>query len=162
MKKILFFENSPLLQKAIQLILSNNHIYEITIVDSLTKFEKENHIRVFDLIISHIDLIKMHTKNKNFDFQKFLLMYEKFDSIKEFKDMNFIHFIEKPFTSEELKKKIDFILGVHEKDIKISNNKVTDDKLNQHAKDAVEKWLREEAPKFAKEVIRDEILKLIS
>lgn len=163
MKKILFFESSYLLQKAVKLILSNTNIYEITIVDNVSKFEKENRLHIFDLIISHIDLIKLPINKKNLDFQNVLLMYEESDSIKEFKNLNSIHFIEKPFSTEEFKKKIDFILGVDEIIINnIKDQKISDNTIHAFAKEAIEKWLREEAPQYAKEVIRDEILKLIS
>ena len=163
MKKILFYETSHLLQKAIKLILSNTNLYEIIIVESLAKYEKENRSHIYDLIISHIDLIKIPTNKKNFDFQNILLMYEKSDSIKEFKDFNLIHFIEKPFTTEELKKKIDFILGVDDDfQVKIEEPKVSEQMIHSFAKETIEKWLREQAPQYAKDVIRDEILKLIS
>jgi DNA-binding response OmpR family regulator len=163
MKKILFFESSHLLQKAIKLILSNTNIYDITIVESLSKYEKESRSHIFDLIISHIDLIKLPISKKHLDFQNVLLMYEKSDSIKEFKDFNLIHFIEKPFSIEEFKKKIDFILGVDNgSENKKDEPRISEQMIHDFAKETVEKWLREEAPKYAKDVIRDEILKLIS
>ncbi len=163
MKKILFFESSHLLQKAVKLILSNSSIYDITIADNLAKYDKENRSHIFDLIISHIDLIKLPIHKKNLDFQNVLLMYEKSDSIKEFRDLNFIHFIEKPFSTEEFKKKIDFILGVDDSiENKKEESKISEKIIHAFAKETIENWLREEAPKYAKEVIRDEILKLIS
>ncbi len=163
MKKILFFESSHLLQKAIKLILSNTNIYDITIVDNLTKYDKENRAHIFDLIISHIDLIKLPIHKKNLDLQNVLLMYESSDSIKEFRDFNFIYFIEKPFSTEEFKKKIDFILGVDDNiESQKEESRVSEQMIHTFAKETLDKWLREEAPQYAKDVIKDEILKLIS
>ena len=164
MKKILFFENSPLLQKAIKLILFNSHFYEITIVENLAKFENAKKSQIFDLIISHIDLMKPPVNKNTYVFQNILLMHEKSESIKEFKDFNLLYFIEKPFTSQNFKEKVDFILGIED----INSNKIeTESKISNKliqgiAKETLENWLREEAPKYAKEVIREEIMKLIS
>lgn len=169
MKKILFFESSHFLQKAVKLILSNTNKYNVTIVDHFEKFEKENRSHHYDLIISHIDLIKLPIPKKNLVPQNLLLLYEKLDSIDEFKNYDSIHFIEKPFTTESFTKKIDFILGFKEFEYAhksalnpTENHKISEQFIHFVAQETVEKWLREKAPQFAKDVIRDEILKLIS
>ena len=90
-------------------------------------------------------------------------MHEKSDSLDDFKGMKNINFIEKPFLSKDFKKIVDSILGIannHEENIIMSfeSEKV----VQEITKETVEKWLKEQAPYYAKEVIREEILKLIS
>lgn len=163
MKKILLFDNSFLLQKAIKLILSNENIYDIIIVDNLESFEKKYSPKKFDLIISHVDLINVTNNKKEFKSQKFLLMFETSDCNDKFKDSNSIYYIDKPFSCERFKNKVNSILGIDERNMsKIENTGFSEQMLFFQARETIEKWLRDEAPKFAKEVIRDEILKLIS
>lgn len=162
MKKILFFENSLSLHKAIKLILSNLNIYDVKIVDTLAKFEKEKKSHIFDLIISNVNLINPDKYKKNMELQSVLFMYEVSDSLKEHKELINYHFIEKPFSSMEFKKKVDFILGIDE-DLsdKSEQQKPADQIIQNFVKETMDKWLREQAPQYAKEVIREEIMKLI-
>lgn len=88
-------------------------------------------------------------------------MHEKSDSIVEYQEEGFINFMEKPFTGLEFKNKVDFLLGVEES-AKIENSYAHPDLLHIYAKEAIEKWLKEQAPQYAKEVIREEIMKLIN
>lgn len=163
MKKILFFENSVLLHKVVKLVFSNASVYNFTIVENLADFEKLLISKDFDMIISHIDLfILTKFKNKN-DIKNILLMHEKSDSLDDFKGMKKVNFIEKPFLSKDFKKMVDSILGIensYEENIIMSfeSEKV----VQEITKETVEKWLKEQAPYYAKEVIREEILKLIS
>ncbi|MBX9838214.1 hypothetical protein [Silvanigrella sp.] len=162
MKKILFFESSLSLHKAIKLILSNVNLYEITIVDNLIKFEKEKKSQIFDLIITNVNLVNINLFKKNMEYQNVLIMFEKSDSIKDFEKGDHFNFIEKPFSSIDFKKKVDFILGVDDDSLSVLEQQNSSEKLIQSfVKETLEQWLREQAPQFAKDVIREEITKLI-
>jgi len=162
MKKILFFESSLSLHKAIKLILSNVNLYEITIVENLIKFEKEKKSQIFDLIITNVNLVNINLFKKNMEYQNILIMFEKSDSIKDFEKENHFNFIEKPFLSIDFKKKVDFLLGVDDDSLTVLDQQNSSEKLIQSfVKETLEQWLRDQAPQYAKEVIREEITKLI-
>ncbi|KAB8031762.1 hypothetical protein [Fluviispira multicolorata] len=165
MKKILFFENSPALQRAFRILFSNIDVYDIHFVESREKFELCLKDDIFDLIVSHIDKLftdeKINIKKKNWSHESILLMYENGDNISHIQADGYVNFIEKPFDGATFINKVNFILGIDD-NIPTKEFLSPTKEVEEFIKEKVEKWLIETAPQYAKEVIREEILKLIN
>lgn len=163
MKNILFFENSLSLHKAIKLILGNEKIYFIKIIDNFKEYEYEISKQNFDLLIANYKLFFAHFAKKNRIEKNILFLYESDDSIKELENISSYYFIEKPFTSHAFKQLVDNILQVKEEKIKDPIHiDITSSEMENYMKNIIDKWVKEQAPKYAKEIIREEIIKLIS
>ncbi len=163
MKNILFFENSLSLHKAIKLILGNEKIYFIKIIDNFKEYEYEISKQNFDLVIANYKLFFAHFAKKNRIEKNILFLYESDDSIKELENISSYYFIEKPFTSHAFKQLVDNILQVKEEKIKDPIHiDITSSEMENYMKNIIDKWVKEQAPKYAKEIIREEIIKLIS
>ncbi|BBH52306.1 hypothetical protein [Fluviispira sanaruensis] len=165
MKKILFFENSSSLQKALKILFSNSDVYLLHFAENREKFETCLKESIYDLIVSHIDQIftdgKINIKKKNWTHENILLMYENGDDISQLQKDGYVNFIEKPFSGVDFKNKVNFLLAI---DDIISTKEFTASSkdVEGYIKEKVDKWLIEVAPQYAKEVIREEILKLIN
>lgn len=163
MKNILFFENSLSLHKAIKLILGNEKIYFIKIIDNFKDYEYEISKQNFDLVIANYKLFFAHFAKKNRTEKNILFLYENDDSIKELENISSYYFIEKPFTSHDFKLLVDNILQVKEEKIKDPIHiDITSSEMENYMKNIIDKWVKEQAPKYAKDIIREEIIKLIS
>lgn len=163
MKKILFFENSLLLHKAIKLILENEKIYSIEVIAQEKKFENEFNKKNIDLYILNFEIFYPLMKKFNLNNKKIIFIYEDSDAIKSMEKSNNLHFIKKPFISSEFKNLVDRILQVD--DVNENNSIHIDIKsteLENYMKELINQWIREQAPKYAKDIIREEINKLIS
>ena len=162
MKNILFLENSLALHKAIKLILANEKFYNVNIVSTQKNFDLEVNKEKFDLLIINSKFYNLLDKKK-IDDQTVLLIYEDKQEIEHITKKSKYFFLQKPFASSEWKKIIDNILDIHEiKEKESIHIDVKSTEMENYMKDLIDKWVKEQAPKYAKDVIREELLKLIS
>lgn len=162
MKNILFLENSLSLHKAIKLILANENLYKIFIVTNSKNFDLEVSKNIFDLLIVNSKFYNALDKKK-IENQRLLIIYESKQDIENIPKNNKYFFLQKPFASVEWKNLIDSILDIHEmKEKEAIHIDIKSTEIENYMKDLIDKWVKEQAPKYAKDVIREEILKLIS
>ncbi len=163
MKNILFFENSLSLHKAIKLILGNEKIYSVEIVENIRQFETEISKKKFDLLIANYKLIFSYLDKKTRTEQNILFLYENEDNIKDLDNIPNYYFIEKPFASNDFKVLVNNILQIREENMKEPIHiDITSSEMENYMKNIIDKWVKEQAPKYAKDIIREEIIKLIS
>ncbi|WGL59083.1 hypothetical protein QEJ31_11185 [Pigmentibacter sp. JX0631] len=162
MKNILFLENSLALQKALKLILANEKIYNINVVSNPKNFDLIVSKEKFDLLIVNSKFYNLLEKKK-IENQTVLLIYENKQEIEHITKKNKYFFLQKPFASSEWKKVIDDILDIHEiKETEAIHIDIKSTEIENYMKEIIDKWVKEQAPKYAKDVIREELLKLIS